>query len=166
MIGRLAPLLLLGAVCACHAPEQAQAPAPTPAPVAPRAVLSGQQIQARAEQCAVETRERFRNDPSQGIVEAHGTVDFAQHYNSKLDTCFLLLTVSSPENPGGEFGTSPALVARKLIDVRENELYGEYLGQPADTPPPGRVPATCEVMSMYCGSGREWEVLVRNFMEG
>jgi hypothetical protein len=165
MIGRLAPLLMLGALCACDAPQQALPP-PPPAPVAPAVVLSSQQLQARVEQCAKETRERVRSDPSQGIVDAHGTVDFAQHYNSKLDTCFLLLTVSSPENPGGEFGTSPALVARKLIDVNENELYGEYLGQPPDTPPPGRAPATCEVMSMYCGSGREWEVLVRNFMEG
>jgi hypothetical protein len=166
MIGRLAPLLLLGAVCACHAPEQAPPAAPAAAPAPEKVALSSQQIRERAEQCATNSRERFRSDPSQGVVDAHGTVDFAQHYNSKLDTCFLLLTVSSPENPGGEFGTSPALVARKLIDVNENELYGEYLGQPPDTPPPGRAPATCEVMSMYCGSGREWEVLVRNFMEG
>jgi len=163
---RLALLTLLGSVCACNAPVESRAPAPPPAPAAPAAVLSARQIQARAEQCAQNSRERFRSDPGQGILDAHGTVDFAQHYNARLDTCFLLLTVSSPENPGGEYGTSPALVARKLIDIKENELYGEYLGQPADTPPPGRVPATCEVMSMFCGSGREWEVLVRNFMEG
>jgi hypothetical protein len=165
LLGRLALLTLLGSVCACNAPPQALPPASVPAEMKPAIVLSSQQIQARAEKCAKDTRERFRKDSSQGVADAKGSVEFAQHYSTKLDTCFLLLTASSPENPGGEFGTSPALVVRKLIDVNENELYGEYLGPPADAPSPRRVPDTCEVMSMYCASGGEWAVLVQNFME-
>jgi len=166
MVGRLAPLMLLGAVCACNAPEQAQPPVSPQVQQKPAAVLSSNQIHERIESCAMRSRERFRDDASHGVADAQGSVVFAQHYNIRLDTCFLLLTASSPENPGGEFGTSPAFVVRKLIDVNENELYGEYLGPPADTSPPGHVPTACEVMSMYCGSGREWEVLVRHFMEG
>jgi hypothetical protein len=157
---------LLGALCACNLQSEVQAPSPPPVPAKPAIVLSSQQLQARAEKCAKDTRERFRKDSSQGVADAQGSVEFAQHYSTKLDTCFLLLTASSPENPGGEFGTSPALVVRKLIDVNENELYGEYLGPPPDAPSPRRVPDTCEVLSMYCASGGEWSVLVQNFMEG
>jgi hypothetical protein len=165
MNSRLALLAVLGAVSACNAPQQAEPPAPRAAQQQPAAVLSGEQLQARADLCAKISRKRFRIDSSQGVADAQGRVEYAQHYNARLDSCFLVLTVSSPENPGSEFGTSPAIVIRKLIDVGENETYGEYLGPPLDALPPGNAPATCRVLGMHCGSGVEWEVLVRDFME-
>jgi hypothetical protein len=165
MNSRLVLLAVLGAVSACNAPQQAEPPAPSAVREQPAAVLSGGQLRARAELCAKISRERFRIDASQGVADAQGRVDYAQHYNARLDSCFLVLTASSPENPGSEFGTSPATVVRKLIDVGENEIYGEYLGPSLDALAPGNVPAACRVLSMHCGSGREWEVLVRDFME-
>lgn len=152
VLTRLALLTLLGGVCACNAPTETKAPAPPPPPEAPAVVLTPQQLHERNEKCANDARERFRADGGQGSAE------FAQHYNTKLDTCFYLLTVSLPE--------SPAMLSRKLVDIYENELYGEYRGSSTDTSPPDRTPDTCRVMSMYCASGREWEVLVRFFMEG
>lgn len=166
MLGRLASIALAGALCACNPRPQAHEPGPPAAQEPPAAALSSRQIEARSLKCAQDSRERFSHDADQGIADAQGTVDFAQHYNTRLDTCFMVLTAISPENPGGEFGPSLAVVARKLIDVDFDELYGEYLGAPPDAPPPDRPPDACQVLNGYCASGREWEVMIRSFMQG
>jgi hypothetical protein len=166
MLGRFASIALAGALCACNPREQAEAPSPPPAREPPAAVLSSQQIEERSAKCAIDSRERFSIDANQGIADAHGTVTFAQHYNTRLDTCFMVLTAISPENPGDEFGPSQAFVVRKLIDVDYDQLYGEYLGGPPEAPPPDRPPDACQVLNGYCASGREWEVMIRFFMQG
>ena len=166
MRGRLVCLALIGALCACGPREQAEAPSPPPAQEQPLAVLSSQQLAERDEQCARDSRERFRREPMRGVVDAKGSVTFAQHYNARIDTCFMLLTASSPELAGDEIAASPPFVVRKLIDVSDDDLYGEYLGGPIDAPPPDRAPDACEVMGRYCASGREWEVMIRFFMRG
>lgn len=162
----LALLALVGALCACERRAPSEASGPPPAPERPAAVLSSQQVAERSEQCARDSSERFRKEAFRGIEDARGSVTFAQHYNTKLDTCFMLLTAVSPESPGDELGASPAFVVRKLIDVSDDDLYGEYLGGPVDAPPPDRAPDACEVMGRYCASGREWEVMIRFFMQG
>jgi hypothetical protein len=162
----VASMALAGALCACNPRPQAREPDPPPARTPPAPVLSSQQIEERSAKCAKDSRVRFSNDANQGIADAQGTVAFAQHYNIKLDTCFMVLTAISPENPGGEFGPSPAVVVRKLIGVDYDELYGEYLGGPPDAPPPDRPPDACQVLNGYCASGREWEVMIRAYMQG
>ena len=148
MLWRLAMLALLGAVIACN-PRTHTAEPPRAAPQEePASVLSEQQVRERSEQCASASREAFQRDWK-------GAGDFAHHYNARLDTCFFLLTVESLETR-----------SRKLFDVNERELYGEYLGPLADESPMKTSPAECRVAGFYCASGREWEVLVRNFMEG
>ena len=166
MLGRYASIALAGALCACNPRPQAQEPSPPQAQEPPAVMLSSAQIEERTLKCANDSRERFINDANQGIADAHGTVDFAQHYNARLDTCFMVLTAISPESAGGEFGPSLAVVVRKLIDVNFDELYGEYIGAPVDAPPPDRAPDACQVLNGYCASGREWEVMIRAFMQG
>jgi hypothetical protein len=141
-------LTLLGGLCACDAPQQARAPAPPPPPAQPVAVLNEQQVQQRATQCESKARDRFQRDSKQVIAE------FAHHYHRKLDTCFYLLTVSHQDTR-----------SRKLLDILENETYGEFRGQPGAEPQDNRHPDLCKVEAMYCASEREWEVLVRQFME-
>jgi hypothetical protein len=141
-------LTLLGALCACDKPQGPVA-GPAPPPAAPEAVLSGQQAQQRALQCESKARAHFQADSKQA------TAEFAHHYHRKLDTCFYMVAV-----------TRDATRTRKLLDIFEDETYGEYLGLIATADaPPWRMPDTCRVFSFYCGSEGEWEVLVRQFME-
>jgi hypothetical protein len=144
----LSALTLLGALCACDAPRQAEAPAPPPPPEPVAVVPSEPQIQQRATQCESKARARFKLDAKQGPA------DFAHHYHRKLDTCFYLVTVAHQEARN-----------RKLLDLNENETYGEFLGLPGAEASPNKHPDQCRVESTYCASEREWEVLVRQFME-
>ena len=140
--------VLLGALSACDKREEpVSAPVPPPHPAAP--VLSEQQIQQRATQCESRARARFQADSKQA------TAEFTHHYHRKLDTCFYLVNV-----------TRDATRNRKLLDIFEDETYGEYFGLIATADaPPRRMPDTCNVYSFYCASEGEWEVLVRQFME-
>ena len=140
-------LTLLGVLCACDKPREAVF-VPAPAPEPPQALLSEQQLQQRATQCASQARTRFHADSNQAAAE------FAHHYHRKLDTCFYLVAVTRDESRD-----------RKLLDIFENETYGEYLGLIATgDAPPWPMPDTCRVESFHCASEREWEVLVRQFM--
>jgi hypothetical protein len=90
-------------------------------------------------------------------------VAFAQHYNTRRDACFMVLTAISPENPGDEFGPSQAFVVRKPIDVDDDQLYGEYLGAPAEAPPPrppaGRLPGAERLLHLRARVGSDDPVL-------
>ena len=149
MLGRLALLMVLGAVSACDAPPQAAVPVPAPAPEEPAIVLSSKQIHDRSEKCAKKARETFRRDSGGDAV-----AEFAHHYSIKLDTCFYLLTVQREEK-----------VSRTLLDINENEIYGEFLGPSAADWPAAAFPDTCKVDGLHCASGREWLVLAGPFME-
>jgi hypothetical protein len=148
MTGRLALLMALGAVSACDAPPRAAAPTPPPAPAEPAAVLSRQQVQERSEQCAKKARETFGRDSGGGAA-----AEFAFHYSTGRDTCFYLLTITRQET-----------LSRKLLDIDENETYGEFLGLAAGEPPLKDMPEICRVESLYCASRGEWEILAAPYM--
>ena len=139
--------MALGAVAACDAPTQASAPAPPAAPQDPPVVLSRQQVQERSADCERKAREKFRRDSGGGAAE------FSHHYNTALDACLYLLTVRHGET-----------ISASLVDVNENETYGEFLGLAAAESPP-RTPIACRVESLYCASRGEWEVLVGPYMK-
>ena len=169
MLCRLALLTLLGAVSACDAPSPGKVPrVQFSTQEEPAVVLSRQQIFERAERCATVSRDEFRRTWNEGTVNAADgkmTADFANHYNARLDTCFYLVTVNRQESGNGQDGAVSITLSRKLLDINENELYGEYLGPAIVESPPKHQPAECRVVGMYCASEREWEVLVGYFME-
>jgi hypothetical protein len=160
---RLAAVTLLGSLSACHAPSQGgDAPHVPVRQEAPAVVLTKQQVDERGESCARKSGEGFHREWPQGTStngHAQVTAGYAHHYNAKLDACFYLLTVIREAEAG-------ATLSRKLIDVNENEVYGEYLGPVAADSPVSAFPAECRVAGMYCASEREWDVLVSAFMEG
>lgn len=158
MAWRLALLTLFGALLAYDPrPQPAEPPraAPPEVPVPP---LSEHQVRERSEQCARTSHEAFDRhwkDAGTGTASGAAPARYVHHYNARLDTCFLLMTVDGP-----------VTLSKRLFDVNERELYGEYLGPAVDESPMQSPPAECRVVAYYCASGREWEALVRNFMEG
>ena len=157
MLCRLALLTLLAALSACDAPPRVEGPAPPkPAEIPAAAPLSKQQAGELSAQCAKLSREQFQHawkDGREKTAEGPLTAEFANHYNTKLNICFYLLTVSSP-------GT----LKKMLFDINGGELYGEFLGPAiAESPAAGR-PKTCRIESLYCASAREWDVLAEPYM--
>jgi hypothetical protein len=140
------------AISACDAPPRSEEPRPPKAPAKESAKApSKQQVVELSEQCAKMSREQFRRawkDGTDNTADGKATAQFANHYNVKLNTCFYLLTVASPDT-----------LRKMLFDVNGGELYGEYLG-----PTTGRS-KTCRVENLYCASGGEWQVLVTPYME-
>src|SRR6185295_15942638 len=121
MLFRLALFTLLVVVAACDAPQRAQESAPRNAQETPAArPLSKQQVDDRSERCAGMSREQFQRawkDAKESSADGQVKAEFAYHYNTKSGTCFYLLTVALP-------GT----LKKMLFDVKDGELYGEYLG--------------------------------------
>lgn len=133
-------------LCACDRPAASKEPPkqaireerPEPAP-------SSRQIAERSEQCRQKSSEEFRR----GWKDAPaGTAAFTSHFNARMNSCFYLLTVDS----SGE-------QKKMLFDLSEGELYGEFLG------PAEGEPKACKLIAFYCASGREWDVLIRPYME-
>jgi hypothetical protein len=146
---RLALLLLTAFVAACDAPRPPAPPA-APAPVQAQpalAPLTEKQQTELAVQCERKSGERFRRErPGQAA-------EYSAHYNRKLNACFYLVTITESRR------------SRKLIDIGENEVYGEYSGAVDADTPAAQVPNDCRVEAMYCSSEREWNVLVARYME-
>ena len=168
---RLALLVLLGALCACNpssrdkevvqpaAPEQKKVVAPA---------LTKQQLDERSERCAKMAGEQFRRawkDGTEKTADERMVAVFTHHYNVRLNTCFYLLTVNRYANKDGPGGAPATTLNKMLFDVDGGELYGEYLGPPTSEAPVISFPKACIVESLYCASGREWDVLVKPYME-
>lgn len=170
MLRRLAALVLLGALCACDPPARDTEAKPAEAPAKPKlaaAPLSQQQIDDLPAQCEKLSREQFRRawkDGSETTAEERMVAEFTHHYNAKLKTCFYLLTVNRTSNKSVPGGTAVTTLNRMLFDINGGESYGEYLG-PSTSESPPTMPKVCLVESLYCASGREWDVLIRPYME-
>ncbi len=160
MLRSLALLTLTAALPACDQGEQRAAPAPPAVQVEALVSLSPQQIAQRAAACRERARKESRADRYASAGQAPEgliAIGYTQHYNAKLDTCFMTRNASFPAVTGGA-------LRRTLVDVMERERYGEYLGPVAGGAPGERLPDTCSVGGIFCASEHEWEVLAGNFM--
>jgi len=156
MLWRIALLALVGVLVWWNPHQETVAPPRAAPPEPPAAALSENQIQDRSAQCAQTSSDEFHRgwkSVAAGPAEEKPPAEYVYHYNARLDTCFLLLAVHGPE-----------MLDLRLYDVLERELYGQYLGPAVDESPMRAGPAQCRVAHYHCGSRREWEALVRNFM--
>ncbi len=160
MLRRLALSALLGTLCACDPPPRSkdvEKPAAREQKKEAEVALTRQQVGELSARCEKAAREQFRRawkDGREKTTTGESIAEFRNHYNERLKTCFYLLTVASA-------GT----LNKMLFDINGGELYGEYLGPASSDAPPAAFPKTCMVESLYCASGREWDVLVRPYME-
>lgn len=168
MRSRLGLLTLLGALAACDAPRGTQ-PVQAKTEVKEAApALSQQQVHELSEQCGRKSRDEFRRAWKEGTVEtADGkkTADFTNHYNARLNSCFYLLTVNHHTIDDGSASAGTNIVGKMLFDINEGEQYGEYLGPAEAVSSRDGFPKTCKVVSFYCASRREWDVLIEPYME-
>ncbi|SPJ14236.1 conserved exported hypothetical protein [Burkholderiales bacterium] len=96
--------------------------------------------------------------PKGGTDDGGAQAKFESHYNTKLNKCLYLETVS-------EVIRSPALnrilprETQRLADANEKKDYGKYDSW-SDGPP-----VRCWLNQKKCSSKQEWERLIKPYME-
>lgn len=138
-------LLLCATIAACERPSPAAVapPPPTSPPSAPEP--SQEQVVRLTDQCTQASRSKFSGEGT--------NASYSHHYNKRMKSCFYLVTVVDTK------------VSKKLYEVVDDELYGEYLGPTDPDTPQAAIPTHCRVEAMHCASEREWNVLVARYME-
>lgn len=83
-------------------------------------------------------------------------VTYQNHYNKKLNKCFLILTFTNyPKDKRTEVS-----YMKRLVDFNENKEYGAFSKFSKKTYPFG-----CRFLDKSCESEREWDLLVKPYME-
>ena len=86
---------------------------------------------------------------------ANWTANFNNHYNKKLNKCFITTTATSFIKRKGKLRME---VLKYLSDVNENKEYGIY--NKIDNTEIG-----CKLLERFCESQSQWELLVKPYME-
>lgn len=112
--------------------------------------------------CAKQARSTFKSNG----WETHPMASFANHYDSKLNKCFIVIedTTEGTSDPGG------MMVTEILLDAFEGTTYGQYIFHTGKGEKYWEAkPLLCEVTlpsdkKKECQSHQEYEKLVRYYM--
>jgi hypothetical protein len=100
------------------------------------------------ERCGKRAEQIYEKDFPVG--ERKGLEGFENHYNVRLNRCFMLEENSMITKDAGKSYTMKLLT---LIDVNDNKVYGSFNS------------LNCNVQNVTCKSEQEFRSLIRQFME-
>jgi hypothetical protein len=106
--------------------------------------------------CEKSCEEFFKQKYGNSIIDTKdesGIRNFHNHFNKKLNKCFILII-----NTGFKKDIdNTSYKWKSLWDINENKQYGsfQYL----------RMVINCDVLDKKCNSEREWDSVVRPYME-
>jgi hypothetical protein len=109
---------------------------------------SRKEIYELEERCGRRAEQIFQKDFPQD--QRKGFESFENHYNVRLNKCFLLEENSMVITDAGKSHHSKLLT---LVDVNDNKIYGSFS------------PLNCDVQDKQCRSEQEFRTLIRPFME-
>lgn len=109
------------------------------------------------ERCGKATKAEFvKNYGESGMMSSkfsNTVADYKNHYNSKLNRCFYLLSttylIDKPD--------AVSLESTALWDINESNLIGEYRSQ--------GVKSHCEFKGIECKSKESFDALIKPYME-
>jgi hypothetical protein len=109
------------------------------------------------EKCGRRCEEVFKKDHGNGIInneQVSGIITYHNHYNRKLNKCFYIV-----ENVGVRKNQNNINYKMKFFwDINEMKSYGYFnYGNNSDL--------SCDVLGKKCKSEREWDLLVKPYME-
>ena len=121
--------------------------------------LDRKQVYELQVQCKQQSENFFRQwypSPSwKDNLDANWVANFNNHYNKKLNECFILTTATGLSKRKGKLRTD---VLKYLFDVNENKEHGVY----------SKVDNTeneCKLLDRFCKSESQWDLLVKQYME-
>ena len=106
------------------------------------------EIYKRHERCGKLAEQIFEKDFPVG--ERKGLEIFQNHYNVRLNRCFILEENTTITKDAGKSYTIKLLT---LVDVNDNKIYGSFN------------PLYCAVQDATCKSEQEFRSLIQQFME-
>jgi hypothetical protein len=113
------------------------------------------------ERCGKRADEIFKREHgSSGVTntkDGQAMAGYRNHYNKKLNKCFLLLTYRDIPYKNKKDAASTLMT---LHDINENKEYGSYFKSDNNN-----LPIDCMVSGKVCRSEREWDSLIRPYME-
>jgi hypothetical protein len=108
------------------------------------------------EKCGKQSKEYFEKEYGQGIRVYDGgqseTITFQNHYNEKLNKCFIILTTK-----GFIKNEVKSYYKKSLFDINENNEYGFFYMTTTSF--------ICNLFGKKCNSEQEWDSLVKPYME-
>jgi len=117
------------------------------------------------ERCGKQSKEWFEKEwgsensnTSSDILDVN--IFYSNHYNKKQNKCFVLLTHKIKSKVKEKY----SLTVKSMIDINENNSYGllqvQYI-------PEGDIIKImdCKVLDKSCNSEKEWNKLVKPYME-
>ena len=120
---------------------------------------SDKKIYESQEQCEKHAAILFKKEYGKGYEkykDGSYMSNYTNHYNSKLNKCFILINITYVPNNKEE----DALIMKELRDINKNKPYGS-LGRFRKQ----SIPISCSVENRICKSEGEWDSLVKLFME-
>jgi hypothetical protein len=111
------------------------------------------------ERCGKRAEERFKSAYGNGISKyEENTImsDYTNHYNTKLNKCFVLTTstiIPKKEKESGSY-------SKDLWDINENKNYGSFSKFIV-----GDKLTSCRVLNKFCASEAEWDALIKPYIE-
>jgi len=109
---------------------------------------SRKEVYELQERCGKRAEQMFEKDFP--IDQRKGLETFENHYNVRLNRCFMLEENTMITRDNGKTYTSKILT---LLDVNDNKGYGSFSL------------LNCEVQQITCGSEQEFRSLIKKFME-
>ena len=80
------------------------------------------------------------------------------HYNKKLNKCFILIiAMHHPKDKGDSLGVT---TDTRLWDINDKKQYGQFFSARKTN-----VCFHCEVAGKQCSSQKEWDGLIKQYME-
>ena len=114
------------------------------------------------EQCVKRSKEYFNKEYCNGIIncgyEERLTSNYTNHYNKKLNKCYILITstefIRNKENKIENIGL------KTLFELNENKEYGSLIKFENDNKL-----INCRILEKYCNFEKEWDLVVKPYME-
>lgn len=111
------------------------------------------------ERCGKRCEEMFKKLYGNGYntdKDGNWMYSYQNHYNRKLNKCFILVTSTHYPNDK-KYGI---FSLKEVFDINENKSYGTFSRYSKNV-----TGMECKVLEKICQSGEEWDLLVKPYME-
>ena len=113
------------------------------------------------EECGKQCEEYFKKEYGNGIINGEKgerlTSNYTNHYNKKFNICFILINSTEFINVRSKI---ESIRIKNFFDLNENKEYGSLIQFENDNKP-----CSCRILEKHCDSEKEWDLIVKPYME-
>jgi hypothetical protein len=114
------------------------------------------------EQCLNRSKEYFKNEYGNGIINGENgerlISRYNNHYNRKLNKCYIL--IASTQFIRNNENKIENIRLKTLFELTENKKYGSLIKYENNNEL-----INCRILEKYCNLEKEWDLVVKPYME-